>query len=53
MGNPRNWTTTFNARTRELQAFVNRRAGKSQVKRKLARERAAIRPVADHEGARP
>lgn len=52
MGNPRNWTRDFNARNRELQEFVKQRAGKSQVKRREARERAAVRPAVAHEDAR-
>lgn len=44
MGNSRIWTRDFNTRKRELEAFVASRAGRSQTKRKQAREWAAVRP---------
>lgn len=41
MGNTRQWTTKFNARTEQLRAYVKSRAGRSMSKRKAAVEKAA------------
>lgn len=46
MGNARNWTREFNARTDELAAFVKARAGRSEKVRKQAvRNAASSRPA--------
>ena len=46
MGNPRSFTTKFNARKAELEAFVHAKVGRSILKRRAAYQRAAspIRP---------
>lgn len=41
MGNTRNWTREFNARQRELAAFVKGKAGRSEKARRQAVEAAA------------
>ena len=41
MGNNRNWTTKFNAKCSELEAYVRSRAGRSLTKRKQAVQKAA------------
>ncbi|WP_375597594.1 hypothetical protein [Devosia sp. Naph2] len=41
MGNARNWTREFNARQRELAAFVKAKAGRSEKARKEAIKAAA------------
>lgn len=41
MGNPRSFTREFNARQRELAAFVKAKAGRSEKARREAIERAA------------
>jgi len=44
MGNPRSFTRDFNARIRELEAFLKARRCTSISKRKAAMERAATMP---------
>jgi hypothetical protein len=44
MGNPRSFTTKFNALTDELEAFVKSKAGRSITKRRQAMQRAAVLP---------
>jgi hypothetical protein len=44
MGNPRSFTTKFNALTNELDAFVRSKAGRSITKRRQAMQRAAVLP---------
>jgi hypothetical protein len=44
MGNPRNWTTNFNATQDALKRFVKRKGCTSMTKRKAAMERAATMP---------
>lgn len=47
MGNARNWTREFNARTGELTAFVKAKAGRSERARKEAMRKAASSRPAD------
>ncbi len=44
MGNPRSFTTLFNVKRDELEAFVKLKAGRSRIKRLMAMERAATMP---------
>lgn len=44
MGNPRSFTTKFNANKTALEAFVKARAGRSTTKRKEAVQRAITMP---------
>ena len=44
MGNPRNWTTTFNARTRELEQSLKANGITKSRRRKLINKAASGRP---------
>ena len=47
MGNPRNWTTTFNATSRELEQSLRAAGVRSQKKRREAMDKAASGRPAD------
>ena len=52
MGNPRNWTTTFNARTRELEQGLKAKGIRKSQRKRLMDKAAAGRPVDLAEQAR-